>query len=133
MDTTILERIFEHNNWANALIIQACSTLDDEQLDAEPSSATKGTIRQTLAHLVNSEHNYLSDLVDPQARFNWQAPPSITELRQVALTTGEKFLTLVKDASNPSLQTQVYTDDGYTIEPWVIVLQAINHATEHRE
>lgn len=31
--------------------------------------------------------------------------------------------------SNTCLQTK----DGYFMEPWVVVVQAINHATEHRE
>jgi uncharacterized damage-inducible protein DinB len=46
-----LARLFEHNNWANLQIIQACLALEDEQLDAEPHSVTKGTIRRTLLHL----------------------------------------------------------------------------------
>jgi len=33
-----LVRLFEHNNWANLQILQACSALSDEQLDAEPQS-----------------------------------------------------------------------------------------------
>ena len=36
MTENILGRLFEHNNWANLQIIQACSALSDEQLDAEP-------------------------------------------------------------------------------------------------
>ena len=53
MTKNFLEKLFEHNNWANQMIIQACSVLSDEQLDAEPQSVTKGTIRRTLIHLVN--------------------------------------------------------------------------------
>ena len=47
MTENFLVRIFEHNNWANSMIIQACSALSDEQLDAEPQSVTKGTPRQS--------------------------------------------------------------------------------------
>ena len=43
MTENFLEKLFEHNNWANSKIIQACAALSDEQLDAEPPSATKGT------------------------------------------------------------------------------------------
>ena len=55
MAENMLARLFEHNNWANAQIIQACAALSDEQLDAEPLSATKGSIRRTLVHLVASQ------------------------------------------------------------------------------
>ena len=50
----ILVRLFEHNHWANLQLIQTCSALSAEQLDAEPQSATKGSIRLTLYknHLV---------------------------------------------------------------------------------
>jgi uncharacterized damage-inducible protein DinB len=34
-------KLFEHNNRANAQIIQACSNLSNEQLDAEPQFATQ--------------------------------------------------------------------------------------------
>jgi uncharacterized damage-inducible protein DinB len=42
MAENTLVKLFEHNNWANAQIIQACSALRDEQLNAEPRSATHG-------------------------------------------------------------------------------------------
>jgi uncharacterized damage-inducible protein DinB len=51
MTENFLEKLLEHNNWANQKIIQACFALSDEQLDAEPHSATKGSIRDTLLHL----------------------------------------------------------------------------------
>ena len=65
MTENILVKLFEHNNWANLRIIEACSALSDEQLDAEPQSATKGSIRRTLLHLVASQQGYLSLLTLP--------------------------------------------------------------------
>jgi uncharacterized damage-inducible protein DinB len=62
MTENFLEKLFEHNNWANQKIIQACYALSDEQLDAEPQSVTKGTIRRTLVHLVSSQQSYLRTL-----------------------------------------------------------------------
>jgi uncharacterized damage-inducible protein DinB len=74
MAESILVKLFEHNNWANLRIIQACSALSDDQLDAEPQSATKGSIRLTLTHLVASQQGYLSLLTLPvEARLH--APP----------------------------------------------------------
>ena len=63
---------------------------------------------------------------------NEQAPPTFVELLESATSSGEGLLALARDETNPSLTTQIQ-DDGYTIEPWVIMVQAINHATEHRE
>lgn len=128
----ILARLFEHNNWANLQLIQACSVLSDEQLDAEPQSATKGSIRLTLWHLIDAQQTYLSQLIGMEPRFNWQAPPAFTELLESAKISGDGLLALARDETSKSLNTKIL-DDGYSIEPWVVMVAAITHATEHRE
>jgi uncharacterized damage-inducible protein DinB len=132
MTENFLVKLFEHNNWANLQIIQACSVLTDEQLDAEPQSATKGSIRRTLMHLVGSQQGYLYLLTLPiEARPTVR--PGFAELHESARISGEGLLSLVRDAPGQSLQPQLQTKDGYFVEPWVVLVQVINHATEHRE
>lgn len=132
MTENILARLFEHNNWANLRMIEACSALSDAQLDAEPSSATKGTIRQTLIHLVRSQRGYLSLLTLPvDARP--EESIAFNELRQSASISGEKLLTLARNSDGAALKAQLHTTDSWNVEPWVVMLQVINHATEHRE
>jgi len=133
MNENLLVRLFEHNNWANIQMIQACSMLSDEQLDAEPHSVTKGTIRQTLMHLVSSQRGYLALLTLPvEDRKKKITPLAFADLKQSAIDSGEGLLALLKDKSKfPA--TRLETTDGYSVEPWVIVVQIINHATEHRE
>lgn len=133
MAENILGKLFEHNNWANLHIIQACSALSDEQLDAEPQSATKGSIRLTLWHLMASQQGYLSLLTGMEPRFNWQTPPAFAELQKAASITGDGLLALARDEPSKPLKNQLQTKDGYSVEPWVVMVQAINHATEHRE
>lgn len=132
MTENILVRIFEHNNWANLQLIQACSTLSDGQLDAKPQSVTAGTIRRILEHLVGSQESYLSYLSGMEYRSNWQAPPTFAELVKSANMTGQELLTLASDESRLPT-TQLKTRDEYLVEPWVLMVQVINHATEHRE
>jgi uncharacterized damage-inducible protein DinB len=131
MAENILVKLFEHNNWANLKIIQACSALSDEQLDAEPQSATMGSIRQTLIHLVGSQAGYLSLLTLPVEERHY-APLEVAELQESARVSGEGLLALARDESN-ILQTQLQTTDGFYVEPWAVMVQIINHATEHRE
>jgi uncharacterized damage-inducible protein DinB len=132
MTENILVRLFEHNNWANDQIIQACSALSDEQLDAEPVSATKGSIRQTLLHLVAAQRGYLSLLTLPvEARL--REPLAFAELQESARSSGEGLLALARDESGERLKAQIRTTDGYLVDPWVVMVQVINHATEHRE
>ncbi len=132
MVENILVKLFEHNNWANLQIIQACSALSDEQLDAEPQSATKGTIRRTLLHLAGSQQGYLSLLTLPlDARS--QVRPEFAELRESMQISGSGLLALAKDEPRTLSQAQLKTKDGYLVDPWVVMVQVINHATEHRE
>ena len=132
MTENILARLFEHNNWANLQIIRACSVLSDEQLDAEPRSATKGSIRRTLTHLVMSQRGYLSLLTLPV-----EARPDVSlefaELQESARTSGEGLLSLARGELSQPPDARLQTRDGYNVEPWVVMLQVINHATEHRE
>jgi uncharacterized damage-inducible protein DinB len=131
MAENFLEKLFEHNNWANLQMIQACSVLSDEQLDAEPQSATKGSIRRTLLHLVHSQLGYLSLLTMPVDE-RPDVAPTFAELQESARSSGEGLLALAKGEQKP-LKPQLQTTDGFFVEPWVVMLQVINHATEHRE
>ncbi len=130
MNSFILARLFEHNNWANIQMVQACAALSDELLDSEPHSATKGTIRQTLLHLVSSQRGYLNLLTLPVEQRE-KIPLAFEGLKDVAQTSGEQLLALIKSGGLPTARLQ--TTDGYYVEPWVVLLQIINHATEHRE
>ncbi len=132
MTGNILTRLFEHNHWANLQLIQACSVLSDEQLDGEPQSATKGSIRLTLLHLVDTQQAYLSQLIGRELAFKRQIPPTFAELLESAQISGEGLLALARDETNPALTTTI-RDDGYTIEPWVLMVASISHAAEHRE
>ncbi len=132
MTENFLVKLFEHNNWANLQIIQACSALSDEQLDAEPQSVTKGSIRLTLLHFVASQQSYLRILTLPlEARLD---TPSVAfvELQESARISGEGLLALARGEQKP-LKPQLQTRDGFFVEPWVLMVQVINHATEHRE
>ena len=131
MTENFLVKIFEHNNWANQKIIQACYALGEEQLDAEPGSATKGNIRETLSHLVTSQRGYLALLTLPLEE-RPTAPLEFAELPESASRSGEGLLALAKGEQKP-FESRLQTRDGFYTEPWVVMLQVINHATEHRE
>lgn len=132
MFSDYLVKIFEHNNWANDQIIQACTALNDEQLDAQPQSATKGTIRQTLIHLVGAQQFYLDILTMPleeRTRVNLD----FADVQEASRRTGTALLALARNETSSPLPDQLQTNNGYLVAPWVLMVQAINHATEHRE
>ena len=132
MTENFLVKIFEHNNWAIQEIIQACYALTDEQLDAEPHSVTKGNIRRTLVHLVSSQQSYLRTLTLPLEERLDAPTVGFAELQESAARSGEGLLALAKGGRKP-LDSRLKTRDGFYTEPWVVMLQVINHASEHRE
>jgi uncharacterized damage-inducible protein DinB len=132
MTENILAKLFEHNHWANLQLIQVCSTLSDEQLDAESQSATKGSLRLTLWHLIETQQSYVSQLTRMEPRSDSKSPMNFAELLESANTSGEGLVALARDETSPLMQTNIQ-DDGFTIEPWVVMVGAIAHAAEHRE
>ena len=132
MSENILAYLFEHNNWANQKILEACAALTDEQLDAPPQSATEGSIRSTLLHLVSSQFGYMRLLTLPlEERMNI-VKVSFTDLEISLKDSGERLLELARDADKlPS--SRIQSMRGHQFEPWVVMVQIINHATEHRE
>lgn len=132
MSESFLVKLFEHNNWANHEIIQACSALSDAQLDAQPQSATLGSIRRTLVHLVAAQQGYLSLLTLPVGE-RQDVHLEFAGLQESARISGERLLALARDEPGGSPAARLQTADGFYVEPWVIMVQIINHATEHRE
>lgn len=132
MTENILARLFEHNNWANQKIMEVCLTLTDEQLDAPPRSATEGSIRSTLTHLVSAQHGYLRLLTIPLEERKDRVTLQFDELQESLKSSGERLLELARDESKLPT-TRLRTRDDYRVEPWVVMIQIINHATEHRE
>ena len=132
MNENFLAKIFEHHNWANLRILEACSTLSDEQLDAEPKSVTKGSIRRTLVHLVSAQYSYLRTLTLPLEERLEAFTVDFTDLKESISQSGEALLALAKGERQP-LKSQLQTRDKYLVEDWVLIVQIINHASEHRE
>ncbi|MEO7841406.1 MAG: DinB family protein [Anaerolineales bacterium] len=132
MTENFLEKLFEHNTWANLRLIEVCCALSDAQLDAEPQSVTKGTIRRTLVHLLSSQQGYLRTLTLPLEERLDSPTVAFAELQESASKSGEGLLALAKGEQKP-LKPRLQTRDGYFVEPWVLMVQIINHATEHRE
>ena len=84
------------------------------------------------AFLVRMSGTYFALLTLPvEARPN--TFPAYVELQVTASISGEGLLSLAREWPENFQETRLRTKDGYFVEPWVIMLQAINHATEHRE
>lgn len=132
MAENIIAKLFEHNNWANQQIVEACAALTDDQLNAPPQSATEGSIRNTLLHLVSAQYGYLRLLTLPVEERRERVTVEFAHVEKSITESGERLLELARDASKLPT-TRLQTRDDHWVEPWVIMVQIINHATEHRE
>ncbi len=133
-DNSTIQTLFKHNLWANKAIFEICSHLSDEQLDSK-IIGTYGTIRDTLIHIARAERSYLNRLTKtpPPPRKEGSPPPTLEELNESIRSTGEGLIKIAPTVQ-PQNTVEVNWDGEMRFVPSaVIVTQAINHATEHRE
>jgi uncharacterized damage-inducible protein DinB len=131
--TDTLTTLFSHHLWANLRLLERCTELTREQLDAAISGAF-GSVHDTLQHIVRSEQSYYSRISTGRPLHHPEdAPPlTIAEMVESVRTTGSG---LIEWAPKVQAGDTVQIDwDGTPREvPKTILLtQVINHATEHR-
>jgi uncharacterized damage-inducible protein DinB len=131
MTTDYLVKMVEHNNWANRGMVRACIALSDEQLDATPF-AGQWSIRRNLTHLVKWQQEYVWLMTSPPKERPAGAA-ALADLESSAGKTGDDLLALARGEHAGQRTGPVETSDGYRVEPWVPMVQALNHATEHRK
>ena len=130
--TTGLPDFFKYNLWANLRLLDACAHLSDAQLDAT-TRGTFGSVRETLMHLFAAEEGYARALTGTSSApglMELTTFPGFEELRQRATRSGEKLISVAEQGE----LSQILHLDGGTYDATVIVvlIQAINHAIDHR-
>jgi uncharacterized damage-inducible protein DinB len=132
MAESVLVRLFEHNNWANLQIIQACSALSEEQLDAEPQTVTKGSIRQTLWHIMEAQEGYRSQLIGKEHRVNWDSPSAFAELQQGASFSGDGLLDLARGEDSKASSIRMGTPSSLGLSWFRPLTMRLNTASRSR-
>ncbi len=132
--TDALSELFKHNRWANLRLLDVCERLDNTQLE-RTVVGTYGSIRDTFLHLVAAEGRYVALLSDqvPDRTFgertgftNWD------DLRERAQQSGEALIAIAEDFDAAHVLRGVRNGEPYVMSALVPMIQAINHATEHR-
>lgn len=129
----LITDFYRQNEWANLRLIEVCRGLTDEQLDATAVGAY-GSIRGTLAHLVGSEAGYVRRLGGSPRRAlerggGW---PGFDVLEEVVRSSADG---LIERAGAVGGSTVIEAGDSggrFELEANVMLVQAINHSTEHR-
>lgn len=123
----MLRRAIGHHVWATTTLLERCRSLSADELELA-SPGTRGSVLQTLQHLVTSDRSYL-------ARLERRGPTKPTEEASLDVIVAEwgsqpdawrGYLDL-----RPDFDATVACSDGW-YPGWVLVLQAIHHGNEHR-
>jgi uncharacterized damage-inducible protein DinB len=130
----VLAELFRHNLWANLTLIDLCLTLPDEILETN-MPGTYGGIRETLAHLVGAEGRYTSGLAGGHEQRNptlEETAPDLATLRDHARQSGEAFVAYAEAVEGNPVLDVTWHGQSYEMPAALFLVQAINHATEHR-
>ena len=124
---------FRHNLWANLELLDACAKLTDDHL-AAAAPGTYGAVQDTLVHLLASEGRYVGE-------FNGRTDDMLSEdapfvgfekLRLHAVASGQALLELVQTSPPDRILRGTYRGQPYEMAASILLVQAINHSTEHR-
>ena len=132
--SSALRQIWDHNNWANRRLIEACKDLDEDILNATVEG-TYGTVKDTLFHIVASQEGYAALLANKpreERAFTWEDPfPGFDRLIEVSDSSGETLARMAEEAADTEFQ-RPFGGRDWAISGKVVLTQMINHATEHR-
>jgi uncharacterized damage-inducible protein DinB len=132
--TDTLTTLFSHHLWANLRLLEQCAKLTEEQL-AATIPGSRGTIQETLQHIVTAERSYFSRISTGQ-RYDHPAdapPMTIADMMESVQATGSGLIEWATKVQ-PGDTVQIDWDGTPRDVPKTIILtQVINHATEHRE
>ena len=132
-----LERLLDYTVWANHRVMRACATLEGDDFRRELGGSF-GTIRSTLAHVMNSEWIWLERWkgVSPSRppdesehlnivvlRDRWTA---IEEHRRVWLEA------LPESEVGGIIRYRNLAGEAYEAPLWQLVQHVANHSTYHR-
>ena len=132
-DSSVLTALFKHNVWANLKLLDFCEGLSDEQLDPSAIGGF-GTIRDTLQHIVGAEVSYVNRVNDrmPAQTLKRDEPPSFALMKEAVRWAGDELVQLATSATSDSQVRQRPPRREVEYPLAGLMVQVINHATEHR-
>lgn len=133
MSRTLLDDAFAHHVWATLRLIDACSVLTTEQLEAVVPG-TYGSILETMRHLVDGDGYYLSHLTGDPARNVDTGHMDLRALRTAMQSNQRAWIRQLEMDLEPDAVVRDVDDDGYARDApiGIRLAQALHHGTDHR-
>jgi uncharacterized damage-inducible protein DinB len=133
MSGSLLDEAFAHHVWATMRLIDTCTTLTPEQLNA-PVPGTYGSILETMRHSVGGDTYYLSHLTGDPARDLDTSNMSLSELRAAMETDERTWNELLAAHVDPGAIVKDVDGSGWERDAstGIRLAQALHHGTDHR-
>ena len=142
MTTETLRALYGYNAWATERVLDASAHLTAEQWLA-PGNAGRGSIRDTLVHVIDAQRRWLSwwDRSLPageahQLRYELSDFPDVESVRAAWTTVAratQSFLDGLSDADIDRDYTRTMPDGKvFRLPLWKMMLHVANHGTQHR-
>lgn len=136
MSKEILTALAAHNTWANITIIDFLAEIPEPELaQVTVVPGIYGDAHATMMHIVTAERSYLERIVESAISGNdagKRSWASWAALREAALRNGQAFSHAITELVADPIQRGTFHDEPYEIRTSVLIVQAIDHATEHR-
>ncbi len=130
----LIAEVFRHHAMMNQRLLAACRELTPDQLGTAVEG-TYGGIGATLVHVANSQVGYATRFLGEEKPEPLPSDPFPGfEALAARLAYGDELLARAA-ASNADHHVQVSGDDPpgtWRMPAGLLLLQAVNHATEHR-
>ncbi len=129
-----LDQLMRHMAWANADLFQRLATLPDAAL-AHTAPGSEWSVGAIAHHLVTAAENYAQRLHGEPRAPEREVPTtsaSVSDLRTGLARADEKLRSGAALPGEEMLSWISFNGEPMSFPRWVLVNQAVHHATEHR-
>ena len=134
MENTTLNRTLEHMAWANSQMLTVLAALPVDAL-AYTSPGSEWSVGAITHHLVTAAENYAQRLHGEPRAEKRELPTTAADLQVLAaaLVVADAKLRAGAQLPGDEILTWIsFSGEELSVPRWVLVNQAVHHATEHR-
>lgn len=145
MQADVTRTMYDYSDWAMEKVLGAADGLTLEQLNA-PGTAGRGSVRETLFHLIRAHHGWLSmwdRSMSPGAALDFSLNfddlddfPDINAIRAYWHDVSGQTIAFTSDLSDGDMArayAETYENgETETFILWQMMVHVVNHGTQHR-
>ena len=134
-EPTLVE-LMRYDHWMTKRLLTICEDLEnvDEGLTTAEIPGTYGSIRKTMAHLINAQAEFLGRIhgTSPQPKFKWEENPTFTQMIEFADTVSAAFLDTIRHVPPTTNVHEENETWSFDYQARLIFMSQIYHGIAHR-